>query len=71
MDQVSTIYLILLVPSLLLSAFFSSSEAALLSLRRVRIRRLVESGAHGAERVAGMVDQLQRCFPPYSWETTS
>ena len=63
MDQVSTIYLILLVPSLLLSAFFSSSEAALLSLRKVRIRGLVESGAHGAERVAGMVDQPARVLP--------
>ena len=63
MDQVSTIYLILLVPSLLLSAFFSSSEAALLSLRKVRIRGLVESGAHGAERVAGMVDQPAKVLP--------
>ena len=52
MDHVSTFYLALLVPSLLLSAFFSSSEAAFLSLRKVRIRRLVEDGAPGAERVS-------------------
>ncbi len=63
MDQVSAIYLILLVPSLLLSAFFSSSEAALLSLRKVRMRHLVESGAHGAERVAEMVDQPAKVLP--------
>ncbi len=63
MDQVSTLYLALLVPSLLLSAFFSSSEAAFLSLRKVRIRRLVEEGAPGAERVARMVDEPAKVLP--------
>ena len=63
MDQVPAIYLILLAPSLLLSAFFSSSEAAYLSLRKVRIRHLKESGAHGAERVSRMVDQPAKVLP--------
>ena len=63
MDQVPVIYFILLVPTLLLSAFFSSSEAALLSLRKVRIRHLTESGAPGAERVARMVDQPAKVLP--------
>ena len=63
MDQVSTLYLALLVPSLLLSAFFSSSEAAFLSLRKVRIRRLEEEGAPGAERVARMVDNPAKVLP--------
>jgi CBS domain containing-hemolysin-like protein len=63
MDQASTLYLILLLPCLLLSAFFSSSEAAFLSLRKVRIRHLVESRVPGAERVARMVDQPEKVLP--------
>ena len=63
MDQVATLYLILLLPCLLLSAFFSSSEAAFLSLRKVRIRHLVESRAAGAERVAKMVEQPEKVLP--------
>ena len=63
MDQASTLYLILLLPCLLLSAFFSSSEAAFLSLRKVRIRHLVESRVAGAERVARMVDQPEKVLP--------
>ena len=63
MDHVSTLYLALLAPSLLLSAFFSSSEAAFLSLRKVRIRRLVEDGVPGAERVARMVDEPAKVLP--------
>ncbi|MFH1560258.1 MAG: hemolysin family protein [Chloroflexota bacterium] len=63
MNQVATLYLILLLPCLLLSAFFSSSEAAFLSLRKVRIRHLVESRAAGAERVARMVGQPEKVLP--------
>jgi len=63
MDQESMLYLILLLPCLLLSAFFSSSEAAFLSLRKVRIRHLVESKIAGAERVARMVDQPEKVLP--------
>ena len=63
MDQASILYLILLLPCLLLSAFFSSSEAAFLSLRKVRIRHLVESRIAGAERVARMVDQPEKVLP--------
>ena len=63
MDQTSMLYLILLLPCLLLSAFFSSSEAAFLSLRKVRIRHLVESRIVGAERVARMVDQPEKVLP--------
>ena len=61
--DLSTLYFALLVPSLLLSAFFSSSEAAFLSLRKVRIRRLVEDEVPGAERVARMVDEPAKVLP--------
>jgi putative hemolysin len=63
MDQVAIAYLILLLPCLLLSAFFSSSEAAFLSLRKVRVRHLEESGAAGAKRVAKMVEQPEKVLP--------
>ena len=63
MDHISTIYLILLLPCLLLSAFFSSSEAAFLSLRRVRIRSMVENKISGAERVAKMIEEPERVLP--------
>ena len=63
MDQASMLYFILLLPCLLLSVFFSSSEAAFLSLRKVRIRHLVESRIAGAKRVAQMVDQPEKVLP--------
>ena len=63
MNQVETLYLALLIPCLLLSAFFSSSEAAFLSLRKVRIRHLMETKAVGAARVAKMVEQPEKVLP--------
>ena len=63
MDHISTIYLILLLPCLILSAFFSSSEAAFLSLRRVRIRSMAENKIAGAERVAKMIEEPERVLP--------
>ena len=56
--EIGTLVIILL--SLLLSAFFSSSEAAFLSLQRTRITYLVNTGAAGASRVARMIDQPER-----------
>lgn len=45
---------------LLLSAFFSSSEAAFLSLQRTRIAHLVSTGIIGARRVAKMIEEPER-----------
>lgn len=42
------------------SAFFSSSEAAFLSLEKVRITHLVSSGAPGARLVAGLIEKPER-----------
>ena len=50
----------LLVVFLIFSAFFSSSEAAFLSLQRTRIAHLVTSGAPGSERIASMIGQPER-----------
>ena len=63
-SDVPTLSLILLAVFLLLSAFFSGSEAALLSVQRVRLRRLVAEKAAGAARVERMVEHPERLLPP-------
>ena len=45
---------------LALSAFFSSSEAAFLSVQRTRIVHLVSEGVPGARRVANMIGEPER-----------
>ncbi len=52
-------YLILLVVLLFLSAFFSSSETAYLSLQRVRLQHQVQEGVPGAARVASLLERPQ------------
>lgn len=51
------LYSVLLFLCLLLSAFFSSSETAFISLQRIRLEHLVNTKVRGAERVARMVQQ--------------
>jgi len=46
-----------------LSAFFSGTEAAFLSLRKVRIRRMVMEEVPGADRVSKMVEQPEKILP--------
>ena len=50
----------LLLGFLVLSAFFSSSEAAFLSLQRTRIAHLLSEGVPGARRVANMLNEPER-----------
>ena len=58
-DQTANIFLILV--SVVLSAFFSSSEAAFLSLQNSpRLQHLVSMGNPGARRVAAMLEQPER-----------
>ena len=52
--------LVLIVVFLIFSAFFSSSEAAFLSLEKIRIAHLIRTGVPGAKRVAGMINQPER-----------
>jgi len=51
MEAINPLWMILFLFCLVASAFFSSSETAFISLRRVRIRHLVDSGVSGAEEV--------------------
>ena len=60
MPEALPISLILSGIFLVLSAFFSSSEAAFISLQRTRIAHLVESGEPNAQRVADTIRQPER-----------
>ena len=58
--------IVLLVVFVVLSAFFSGSEAALLSVQRVRIQHLVSTKTPGAAKVARMVERPDKLLPlPY------
>ena len=50
----------LIVVCVFLSGFFSSSEAAFLSLQRARLAHLVETGTSGARRVSRMTEEPER-----------
>jgi len=54
------LYLVLLVVCLFLSAFFSSSETAFISLQKVRLEYLVSSGVRGAGLVASIIEHPER-----------
>ena len=60
MSGVEILYLVLLLICLLLSAFFSSSETAFVSLQRVRVEHLVNTKVTGAKRVAKMIQQPEK-----------
>ncbi len=60
MSDAGLLNLFLIVAFVLFSAFFSSSEAAYLSLERVRVAHLVNSNVPGARRIAGMLEQPER-----------
>jgi putative hemolysin len=60
MSGIETLYLVLLVVCLLLSAFFSGSETAFISLQKVRVQHLVDTKVRGAKRVAKMIEQPEK-----------
>jgi putative hemolysin len=49
-----------LIVLLAFSAFFSASEAALITLNKVRLRHFVEKKRRGARRVQGLVSRMDR-----------
>ena len=55
-----TLYIVLLLICLLLSAFFSSSETAFISLQKIRLEHLVNTQAKGVERVARLIQRPER-----------
>ncbi|TET27032.1 MAG: HlyC/CorC family transporter [Dehalococcoidia bacterium] len=60
MSGIETLYLVLLIVCLFLSAFFSSSETAFISLQRFRVEHMVNTKVTGAGRVARMVNRPER-----------
>ena len=56
MSEIETLYLVFLLVCLILSAFFSSSETAFISLQRVRVEHLISTNVKGAKRVARMIE---------------
>ena len=60
MSEGGPLTIVFIVAGVVFSGFFSSSEAAFLSLQRMRIAHLVATGTPGAKRVAGMIEQPER-----------
>ena len=60
MSGVETLYLVLLFVCLLLSAFFSSSETAFISLQRIRLEHMVNTKVKGAGRVLRMIQRPEK-----------
>ncbi len=60
MSGIEISYLVLLFICLLLSAFFSGSETAFISLQRFRLEHMIETEVAGAERVARMVKHPEK-----------
>jgi putative hemolysin len=56
-------FLILFIVTVVLSALFSASEAALLSVQRVKVQHMVNTGVAGARRMAAMVEHPERFLP--------
>jgi putative hemolysin len=54
------LYIVLLVVCLVLSAFFSSSETAFISLQRFRLQHLVSNGVRGAGKVARLIEKPEK-----------
>jgi len=60
MSGIILLYVVLLFIFLILSAFFSSAETAFISLQRVRLERMIDSGEAGANRVARLLQKPER-----------
>ncbi|MSQ11467.1 MAG: HlyC/CorC family transporter [Dehalococcoidia bacterium] len=59
-----TLYLVLLALMVVASAFFSSSEAAFLSLRRVMLYRMLRQQTRGAHHVVRLAERPERRLLP-------
>lgn len=60
MSGTETLYLVLFIVCLVLSAFFSSSETAFISLQKIRVQHLVDTKVRGARRVAKMMERPEK-----------
>jgi putative hemolysin len=60
METYQAVYLVLIVVCIGFSGFFSAMETAVLSLQRVRLEHLVETGIKGANHIAAMVEKPEK-----------
>jgi len=60
MSNMETLYWVLLLVLLVLSAFFSSAETAFVSLQRVKVEHMVSTGVKGAKRVSKLIEYPER-----------
>jgi putative hemolysin len=60
MSGLDTLYVVLLIVCLLLSAFFSSSETAFISLQKVRVQNLIDNKVRGAKLVSRMIEKPEK-----------
>ena len=60
MSSREIIFLVILIVCILLSAFFSGSETAFISLQKYRIQHLVEKKAKGASTVSRLINRPER-----------
>ena len=60
MDDADSWLLLAFLACLVLSAFFSSAESAFISLPKLRIKYLVESGVKRAEKLAKVAERPER-----------
>ena len=60
MDPDSIAKMLILVVLLFISAFFSASETALMSLNKIRIRQMIEENIKGAELVGRLVENPKK-----------
>ncbi len=60
MSSIEVLYLVLLLVCMLFSAFFSASETAYITLQKVRLEYLVNTGVKGAGRVAKMIKRPEK-----------
>ncbi len=63
MDGTATLYVALLIVTIVISGFFSASEAAFLSCRPSRVRHMVDSKVAGARRMSALVEHPERFLP--------
>jgi putative hemolysin len=60
MTGLDTLYVVLFIVCLILSAFFSSSETAFISLQKVRVQSLIDKKVSGAKLVSRMIERPER-----------